>query len=45
MYTSVPTFDLLDSVVAPCGCWELNPAPLQEQVLLTNVRVSSTPPS
>lgn len=25
----------------PCGCWEMNPGPLQEQVLLTLTHLSS----
>ena len=27
----------MDSCEPPCGCWELNPAPLPEQVLLNAV--------
>ena len=31
----IPGTRVTDSYEPPCGCWELNPGPLQEQVLLT----------
>jgi hypothetical protein len=35
--------NLTDSCELPCGCWELNPDPLEEQAVLTTTESSLQP--
>ena len=42
--TDSPGIGVMDSSQLPCGCWGLNPGPLQEQSVLLTVRLSLQPP-
>jgi hypothetical protein len=39
-----PSTGVTDSCESPCGCWELNPDPLEEQPLLLTAEPSLQPP-
>jgi hypothetical protein len=34
---------LIDGCEPPCGCWELNSGPLEEQSVLLTIGISSAP--
>ena len=38
-----PGTGVIDSCEVPCGCWELNPDPLEEQPVLQNLELSLQP--
>jgi hypothetical protein len=35
--------ELIDNCMLPCGCWELNPSPLEEQPVLISTEPSLQP--
>ena len=41
--TDTPEDPITDSCKPPCGCWELNPGPLEEQSVLSTTEPSLQP--